>query len=99
MRGDVHGVEEGAVVGHEQERAVEGLEGRLELLDGLEVEVVGGLVEHEAVDALGHQLGEQGPGALARRQVGPGALDVVRAEAELGQQRAGLAAVEARWWP
>ena len=42
------------------------LEGRLELLDGLEVEVVGGLVEHQAVDALGHQLGEQRPGALAR---------------------------------
>ena len=67
-----------------------------ELLDGLEVEVVGGLVEHEAVHALRHQLGEQCPGALAGRQVGTGPIDVVGAEPELRQQRAGLAAVEPR---
>ncbi len=63
--GDVDGFEEAAVVGHEEQRALEGGEGLLELLDGLEVEVVGRLVEHQAVDALGHEHGQQGPGALA----------------------------------
>ena len=79
--------------------AVEAVQRRLELLDRLEVEVVGRLVEHQAVDALGHELGEQGAGALARREVGARPVDVVGAEPELGQQRAGLAAVEARSWP
>ena len=41
----------------------------LELLDGGQVEVVGGLVEHEAVDALGRERGELGPRALARREL------------------------------
>ena len=38
----------------------------LQLLDRLEVEVVGGLVEHQAVDALRRKPGQDRAGALPR---------------------------------
>ena len=59
-------------MGDQHEGALEGGEGRLELLDGLEVEVVGGLVEHQAVDAAGHEQGQERAAALARREVPTG---------------------------
>ena len=59
-------VEQGAVVGDEQDRAAERVERDLELLDRGEVEVVGRLVEHEAVRARRHQQREHRAGALAR---------------------------------
>ena len=72
---DAHGVEQATVVGDEHERATEAVDGLLELLDRLEVEVVGGLVEHEHVDAPDLEHGQRGPGALARgharRAAGP----------------------------
>ena len=52
-------------MGDEEQRAVEGGQRLLELLDGGQVEVVGGLVEHEAVHALGREQGEHGARALA----------------------------------
>ena len=50
----------------EKERAGVPVEGGLELLDGGEVEVVGGLVQHEEVDAQCGEGGQLRPGALAR---------------------------------
>ncbi len=61
-------VEQRPVVRDEQQRAVVGVEGRLELLDRGQVEVVGRLVEHEAVDAAGAEQRERRARALARRQ-------------------------------
>ena len=49
-----------------QQGAVVRGERRLQLLDGGQVEVVGGLVEHQAVHALRRESGEHRPGALAR---------------------------------
>ena len=66
------------------------VERRFELLDGGQVEVVGGLVEHQAVHALRREAGEHGPRALAGRERACGARDVLRAEPELRQQRAGV---------
>ena len=77
-------------MGHEQQRALEGVERLLELLDGRQVEVVGRLVEHEAVHALRGEAGEHRPGALAGRQRGGGPQHVLGAQPELGEQRARL---------
>ena len=74
----------------EEQRARPRLERLLELFDRGQVEVVGRLVEHEAVRAPSHEQGELRACALTGRQRGARALDVVRAEAELGQQRPGL---------
>ena len=49
-----HGVDEGAVVGDEDQRATPILQQVLQPLDGVQVEVVGGLVEQEHI-GLGHQ--------------------------------------------
>ena len=62
------GLEQPAVVGDEEQGAVVAVEGGLELLDGGQVEVVGRLVEHEAVHARAMSRAEHGPGALAGRQ-------------------------------
>ena len=62
------GLQEPAVVRHEQDGAVVAAERALELLDRLDVEVVRRLVEDEAVDAAGGQQCETGAGALARRE-------------------------------
>ena len=64
--GQLDGLEQAAVVGDEQQRAVPRRERLLELLDGRQVEVVRRLVEHEAVHAAGHEQRELGPGALPR---------------------------------
>ena len=64
----LHRLEQPPVVGHEQQRALVAVERLLELLDGGQVEVVGGLVEHEAVHARADQQREHGAGALAGRQ-------------------------------
>ena len=49
-----HGVDEGTVVGDEDQRATPVLQQVLQPLDGVQVEVVGGLVEQEHI-GLGHQ--------------------------------------------
>jgi len=55
--GGLDGIQEGPVVRDHDERPVVSAESLLELLDGLEVEVVRRLVEEEKVDAPGLQLG------------------------------------------
>ena len=77
-------------MGDQDDRAVEVLEGFFELFDGRQIEVVGGLVEDEGVDAARLEQGEGGAGAFAGGEGGGGAGDVGRAQPELGQQRAGL---------
>src|SRR3954451_12397649 len=72
---------------YDDDRAVEVGERELELLDRLEVEVVGRLVEDEAVDAPRRDERELGARPLAGRERGARAADVVRAEAELREQR------------
>src|SRR3954463_14064339 len=75
-------------MGDQDHGAVVGREAALELLDRLDVEMVRRLVEHEAVDAVGGQEREAGASALARREGGGGAQDVVGAEAELREEGA-----------
>ena len=79
-----------AVVGHDQQGALVRRERRFQLLDGGQVEVVGGLVEHQAVHALRREAGEHGPRALAGREGPCDARDVLCAQPELRQQRAGV---------
>ena len=55
-------LEQRPVVGDEQHRAREAVERLLELLDRGQVEVVGRLVEHEAVDAAGRERARARPG-------------------------------------
>ena len=77
-------------MGDEQQGALIGLQGLFELLDGLQVQVVGGLVEHQDVHPAGLEQGQGCPGALAGRELVHGAVHVVGPEAELGQQGAHL---------
>ena len=56
--------------------------------------MVRGLVEHEAVDAERHQLGQVGARALPGGERRAGSVDVVGAEIELREQRARLARLE-----
>src|SRR5215207_2001946 len=88
--GDADALEQPAVVGDEDQGAAERAHRLLELLDGGQVEVVGGLVEDQQVDADGLEDRQGGPGPLAGRERPGGAGDVVGAEAELGQQGPGL---------
>ena len=81
-------------MGDEDDGAAERVEGDLELLDRREVEVVGRLVEHEQVRLPRHQHGQRRPGAFAGRQRDGRAQDVVGDEAELGEQRAGVARLQ-----
>jgi hypothetical protein len=72
----------------DDERAVIRAEGRLELLDGLEIEMVRRLVEDEKVDSTCLQLREMRSRPLPRRKRRARAADVIGAEPELGEQRA-----------
>src|SRR5579859_1955693 len=74
---------------HEQDGAVVGGKRALELLDRLDVEVVRRLVENEAVHAASGQEREAGAGALAGRERRGSTENIVGAETELRQQRAG----------
>ena len=71
----------------DDERAVVRAQRLLELLDGLEVEVIRRLVEHEEVHLARLQLGQVRPCPLTRRERRPRARDVVGAETELREQR------------
>ena len=75
---------------HQEERTFVAVERLLQLLDGRQVEVVGGLVEHQAVHALSHQHREERTAPLARGQPLARPEDVVGPERELGEQRPGL---------
>src|SRR6202035_5311692 len=83
--------DEPAVVGDEDEGAVVGLESLDERLDGLEVEMVGGLVEHQHVRLGDRQPAEDAAGGLAAGGALTSLLDVVAGE----QHQAQVAADEA----
>ena len=53
-----HFVDHVVVVGDEQDRAVVFLQRDIQRVDGLEVEVIGGLVEHQEIRLLQHQAAE-----------------------------------------
>src|SRR5580698_3261134 len=60
------GLQQAPVVGDQQEGPAVRLQRRLELFDGRQVEMVGGLVEDQEIDTQGAEGGQLGPGALAR---------------------------------
>ena len=93
------GVEEGTVVGDEQDRAGERLERRLERLAALEVEMVRRLVEHEEVRAR-KRRSPRGRAAAARRPTAPTPASPARRSPRRGTSRAGSApaAGPARSW-
>ncbi len=72
----------------------ERVQGRLELLDRGQVEVVGRLVQHEQVHAAPLQQGQRRPRALTRRQGGRRPQGLVGSEPELGQQGPDVGVVE-----
>ena len=72
--------DEPAIVGDEDHGALEGLERRGERADGLEIEVVGGLVEDEDVGLVGEQAAEHQARGLAARRAIPRASHVVAGE-------------------
>ena len=75
--GQAYAVAQALVVADDEHRAPEGRHGGLELLDGVDVEVVRRLVEHEHVDLAALEERHQGAGALAHRQAPGGACDVL----------------------
>ncbi len=62
--GEAHQLEHPAVVGDEQHGAIEGIDGGLQLLDGGQVEVIGGLIQDEEIDPTRLEQREGGPGSL-----------------------------------
>ena len=86
-RGDA--LDQVAVVGDQQHGAGVVGEGRRESLDGVDVEVVRGLVQDEEVGVAGEQPEEAQPAALAARELGDGLVDLVGGEQEAAQQAAG----------
>jgi hypothetical protein len=77
-----------AVVGDQQQRALEVREGADQHLLGREVEVVGGLVEHQEVRRVVEHARQHEAHLLASREQAAALLDVVTREAEAGGQRA-----------
>ena len=75
---------------HEQHRAVELLDRGLEHLDRVDVEVVGGLVQHQAVRARAHQQQQLEPRALAAGERVHLLAALLVAEQEPQQRRDGL---------
>ena len=82
-----HGVEQRAIVGDQQQRALEVLQRVLQRLAALQVQVVGGLVEDQDVGAAVHQNRQRQPLALATAQPVQRLLGVLAGEQELPQQR------------
>src|SRR5690606_8172692 len=71
VHGDGRGgqtVDEVAVVGHQDQGAVIGLEQLFQLVEGVHVQVVGRFVEDQHVGGLGQGPGQQQAVALAARQ-------------------------------
>ena len=79
-------VQEITVVRNDQQGTVEGLESLFENVLGLDVHMVGGLVEAEQVVALEHQFGHSQARSLASAQHGNPLVYVFPTEKELGQQ-------------
>ncbi len=75
---------------HEQQRPFPRFEGPLQLFDCRNVQMVGGLVQDQAVRPAGDQESQLRPGPLPGGQRGRDAEHVRGSEAELGQERACL---------
>ena len=88
MGGD--GVEEVAVVGDDDEGAVVVVEEVLEPVDGLEIEVVGGLVEEERFGLAEEGLGQQDADLLAALELSHLALVELFADVEAVEQDGGV---------
>ena len=84
-------VEKRAVVAHEQERPRPLDELRLEQLQRLEVEIVGGLVEDQQVRGPGEQARQQQPVAFAARQRSHRRLRPLGRKQKVGQVRVDVA--------
>ena len=85
-----HAVDEVAVVGHEQDRALVGGQRVLEPGDRVEVEVVGGLVEHQHVGTRQQQPGQRHAHAPATGHLGHQPVGVLGREPEAVQHAMGV---------
>jgi hypothetical protein len=75
---------------YQQQGAVIVLKRLLQLLYRRQVEMIGGFVENQQVRLGTDEQRKISPSALARRQGAGRPQDVIRSEAELGQQRPGI---------
>ena len=73
-------------MGHEQQRPFPGFESPFQLFDRRNVQMVGGLVEDQAVRPAGDEESQLGPGSLPGGQRGRDAENMRGSEAELGQE-------------
>ncbi len=84
------GLDEVAVVAHEDDGAVVVGEGPDEGLPGVEVQVIGGLVQDEEVGSVSHRQGQGHPGLLSSGEVADGNLRLVLPQAEPSEPSAHL---------
>ena len=80
-----HLVEKIAVVRDDEHRAVPSVEPAFQPLHGVDVEVVGGLVEDEQIGAFKQQPAQQRAGLLPARKLGHRPVILVRLEIEAGE--------------
>ena len=75
-------VQKAFVVAYDQERALEGFQEALEPETGLDVQVVGGLVQHHQVRALAENLGQCNSHLVSARELVAGSVHIGRSESE-----------------
>ena len=90
-----HFIDHIMIVGYEQDGAVIFLQRDVKRVDGFKIEMVRRFVEHQEVHASRLEPRQLGASALAWRQRWRRPGEVVRSEAELGQERARLQCAEA----
>src|SRR6185437_13603513 len=92
-------VEKAAVMAHEQQRAGVVLQLLLEQLEGLDVEIVGRLVEHQQIGGLGEEPREQQPVALATGEHPDRRARALRRKEEVAQIADDMLALAADFHP
>ena len=80
-------LQEPAVVADEHDRGVQPVQVLLEPLDGVDVEVVGGLVEQQHVGLAGQRPGQRGAGQLTAREGVQRPFQVIGCEAQAAGDR------------
>src|ERR1039457_6863944 len=83
-----HFVDQVVIVGDQQHRALVLLEREVEGVDGLQIEVIGGFVEHQEIGLLEHQAAEDEAGGFAAGERASGFERVVATEKHLAEKPA-----------
>src|SRR5438105_920427 len=83
-------IDQVVIVGHQQGSTLVALQGNVQRVDGFQVKVVRGFIEHEEVGFLQHEFAEQEPRRFAAGKDVGALIGLVTRKQHLGQQSAYL---------